>query len=161
MQWDGARLCIAALHWWLRCIKFVNADFACALWPALSWLPSARPLPNSGSFAVRLPLRVQAARGVKLDVELTADDLKELVERYKGVYKKNGQELPQDPYKQMEMSICAVFRSWNAPRAGEPAPGWGGRAGVLPGRGWCGRHARLGRAGCWLLPPCLALPLWD
>lgn len=60
---------------------------------------------------------LKAARGVKLDVELTAEDLKELVQRYKAVYTKNGAELPHDPMKQLEMSICAVFRSWNAPRA--------------------------------------------
>lgn len=64
-------------------------------------------------------LFLQAARGVKLDVELTAEDLKELVQRYKAVYNKNGAELPHDPMKQLEMSICAVFRSWNAPRAGK------------------------------------------
>lgn len=62
---------------------------------------------------------MQAKKGVKLDVELTAEDLKELVELYKGVYKKQGQELPQDPYKQMELAVGAVFGSWNAPRAGE------------------------------------------
>ncbi len=80
----------------------------------------------------------QAARGVKLDVELSAGDLKELVERYKGVYTKNGQELPSDPYKQLEMAICAVFRSWNAPRAG----GWGTATRARVQRAAAGMHWR-------------------
>jgi pyruvate,orthophosphate dikinase len=52
------------------------------------------------------------------DTDLTADDLKELVKRYKAVYKKQiGKPFPQDPKKQLEASIDAVFGSWNSPRA--------------------------------------------
>jgi len=57
-------------------------------------------------------------RGVKDDTDLTADDLKELVKLYKAVYKKHvGKMFPQDPIKQMELSINAVFGSWNSSRA--------------------------------------------
>ena len=56
--------------------------------------------------------------GAKLDTDLSADDLKELVARYKAVYKKAvGKLFPQDPRKQLDASINAVFGSWNAPRA--------------------------------------------
>jgi len=56
--------------------------------------------------------------GAKLDTDLSAGDLKELVRRYKAVYKKAvGRPFPQDPHKQLELSINAVFSSWNAGRA--------------------------------------------
>ena len=55
---------------------------------------------------------------VHLDTELTADDLKELVKRYKALYKKEkGEEFPQDPKVQLIESVTAVFRSWDNPRA--------------------------------------------
>ncbi|HEX3313831.1 MAG TPA: pyruvate, phosphate dikinase [Gemmataceae bacterium] len=55
---------------------------------------------------------------VKLDTDLTTDDLKELVKRYKAVYKKHvGDDFPQDPKKQMMLSINAVFNSWNGNKA--------------------------------------------
>ncbi|CAD7695146.1 unnamed protein product [Ostreobium quekettii] len=57
------------------------------------------------------------ARGAKFDVELTAEDLKGLVEDYKGVFAKHNKELPQDPFEQMRMGINAVFGSWDTPRA--------------------------------------------
>lgn len=60
---------------------------------------------------------MKTARGVTFDVELTADDLKELVEKYKTVYEKHEQRFPTDPWEQMTMGIEAVFRSWNIPRA--------------------------------------------
>ena len=57
-------------------------------------------------------------KGVKLDTELNADDLKELVEQYKDLYKKEiGTEFPQDPKEQLIKAVEAVFRSWNNPRA--------------------------------------------
>ena len=56
--------------------------------------------------------------GAKLDTDLSGDDLKELVKRYKAVYKKGvGKLFPQDPLQQLELSINAVFKSWNADRA--------------------------------------------
>ncbi len=61
---------------------------------------------------------VKAAKGVKLDTELDADDLKELVKRFKEFYKKEkGEDFPSDPKVQLIESITAVFRSWNNPRA--------------------------------------------
>jgi pyruvate,orthophosphate dikinase len=57
-------------------------------------------------------------RGVHYDSELSADDLKEIVKKYKEVYKeKTGKEFPQDPMVQLKMAINAVFESWNNPRA--------------------------------------------
>jgi len=56
--------------------------------------------------------------GVELDNDLDADQLKELVKRYKAVYKKHqGRPFPQDPKRHLELSINAVFGSWNSPRA--------------------------------------------
>ncbi|GKU23641.1 pyruvate, phosphate dikinase [Clostridium folliculivorans] len=57
-------------------------------------------------------------KGVHFDTELTADDLKELVVRFKALYKKEkGEDFPQDPKDQLIESITAVFRSWDNPRA--------------------------------------------
>ncbi|WP_411168634.1 pyruvate, phosphate dikinase [Clostridium sp. MB05] len=57
-------------------------------------------------------------KGVEVDTDLTADDLKVLVARYKELYKKEmGEEFPQDPKTQLIESITAVFRSWDNPRA--------------------------------------------
>ncbi|MGC8767581.1 MAG: pyruvate, phosphate dikinase [Brevinematia bacterium] len=56
-------------------------------------------------------------KGVHWDSELTADDLKEIVEKFKEVYKKHGLEFPQDPRKQLDMAIEAVFKSWMNERA--------------------------------------------
>jgi pyruvate,orthophosphate dikinase len=61
---------------------------------------------------------MKEAKGVKLDTELSADDLKELVKRYKAVYKKDvGEDFPQDPKKQLYLAINAVFNSWNGNKA--------------------------------------------
>ena len=57
-------------------------------------------------------------RGVKLDTELTADDLKELVEQFKAeIKKRTGKDFPTDPWEQLWGAISAVFGSWNNPRA--------------------------------------------
>ena len=57
-------------------------------------------------------------RGVKLDTELTAKDLKELANMFKKEYQnKLGEEFPQDPKEQLMGAIKAVFRSWDNPRA--------------------------------------------
>ena len=61
---------------------------------------------------------MKAKRGVKLDTELTAEDLKELVVMFKAYYKEQvGEEFPQDPKEQLMGAIKAVFRSWDNPRA--------------------------------------------
>ena len=62
--------------------------------------------------------QMKAKRGVTQDVELTAEDLKELAGQFKAEYKsKIGQDFPTDPKEQLMGAIKAVFRSWNNPRA--------------------------------------------
>ena len=62
--------------------------------------------------------KMKADRGVTLDVELTAEDLKELAAQFKAEYKsKIGTDFPSDPKEQLMGAIKAVFRSWNNPRA--------------------------------------------
>ena len=57
-------------------------------------------------------------KGYKLDTEMTAEDWKELVSIFKGVFRKNlGFDFPQDVYKQLELATKAVFESWNGKRA--------------------------------------------
>ncbi len=61
---------------------------------------------------------MKADRGVTQDVELTADDLKELAEQFKAEYKeKIGEDFPTDPKEQLMGAVKAVFRSWDNPRA--------------------------------------------
>jgi pyruvate, orthophosphate dikinase len=56
--------------------------------------------------------------GVKLDSDFTADDLKQLVDRYKAVYRKHtGFMFPEDPMEQLRFTVNAVFNSWNSSRA--------------------------------------------
>ena len=62
--------------------------------------------------------KMKEQRGVTQDVELTADDLKELASQFKAEYKsKIGSDFPSDPKEQLMGAIKAVFRSWNNPRA--------------------------------------------
>lgn len=57
-------------------------------------------------------------KGYEFDTELTAKDLKEVVENYKKVYKENlGEDFPQDPREQLDKAVTAVFASWNNERA--------------------------------------------
>ena len=61
---------------------------------------------------------MKEARGVTQDVELTADDLKELAGQFKAEYKnKIGKDFPTDPKEQLKGAVEAVFRSWDNPRA--------------------------------------------
>ena len=62
--------------------------------------------------------KMKEEKGVKLDVELTAEDLKELAEQFKAEYKaKIGSDFPSDPKEQLMGAVKAVFRSWDNPRA--------------------------------------------
>ena len=62
--------------------------------------------------------KMKEKKGVKLDVELNADDLKELANQFKAEYKsKIGKDFPDDPKEQLMGAIKAVFRSWDNPRA--------------------------------------------
>ena len=61
---------------------------------------------------------MKAKRGVTMDTELTAEDLKELAEQFKAEYKeKIGSDFPSDPKEQLMGAVKAVFRSWDNPRA--------------------------------------------
>ncbi len=62
--------------------------------------------------------KMKEEKGVKLDVELTADDLRELAHQFKAEYKaKIGTDFPSDPVEQLMGAVQAVFRSWDNPRA--------------------------------------------
>ncbi|KAK7292344.1 hypothetical protein RIF29_08122 [Crotalaria pallida] len=62
--------------------------------------------------------KLKNTKGVKLDTDLTASNLKDLVEQYKNVYREvKGEDFPSDPKKQLELAVKAVFNSWDSPRA--------------------------------------------
>lgn len=62
--------------------------------------------------------KVKTKRGIKYDTELTVDDLKDLVNRFKQLYQKSiGEEFPQDPKEQLMGAVKAVFKSWENRRA--------------------------------------------
>ncbi len=72
----------------------------------------------SKSFFEGILTEIKDAKGAKYDTDLTADDLKEVIARYKEIYKqKMGEEFPQDPRVQLMEAVKAVFRSWDNPRA--------------------------------------------
>ena len=61
---------------------------------------------------------IKDAKGARFDTDLTADDLKEVIERFKAIYKdKMGEDFPQDPRVQLMEAVKAVFRSWDNERA--------------------------------------------
>ena len=66
----------------------------------------------------RLFDKIKEEKNVEFDTELTADDLKEVIEIYKGEYRKHANaDFPQDPKEQLIEAVKAVFRSWNNDRA--------------------------------------------
>ena len=66
----------------------------------------------------RLIDKMKEEKGVKLDTELDANDLKEMVKRFKGLFKDEmGYDFPEDPKLQLLEAVKAVFRSWDNPRA--------------------------------------------
>ncbi len=70
------------------------------------------------SFFERVLDDIKEKKGAKYDTDLNADDMKEIVVRFKEIYKeKKGVEFPQDPKEQLMEAIKAVFRSWDNPRA--------------------------------------------
>ena len=71
------------------------------------------------SFFEKIIDEVKEAKGIKYDTEMSVEDLKELVKRFKEVYKKemHGKDFPQDPVEQLIGAVKAVFRSWDNPRA--------------------------------------------
>ena len=61
---------------------------------------------------------IKEAKGVKFDTDLTAEDLKEVIVKFKAIYKeKMGEDFPQEPKKQLMEAVKAVFRSWDNERA--------------------------------------------
>ncbi len=83
--------------------------------------------------------QMKEKKGVKFDVELTADDLKELASQFKAEYKsKIGSDFPSDPKVQLYEAIRAVFRSWDNPRANvyrrdnDIPYSWGTAVNVMP-----------------------------
>ena len=93
--------------------------------PRFAWDAYRRLLQMFGNVVLSIPHEefeekldeIKKKYGAKQDVELSVDALKELVEEYKKIYKNHGYEFPQDPYKQLELAIRAVFESWNNERA--------------------------------------------
>ncbi len=71
------------------------------------------------SFFEKIIDELKEEKGVQFDTELTAEDLKELIRRFKKIYSENmdGAEFPQDPRVQLMEAVKAVFRSWDNPRA--------------------------------------------
>ncbi len=83
--------------------------------------------------------KMKADKGVEFDVDLTADDLKELAQQFKAEYKKQlGKDFPSDPTEQLKLAIEAVFRSWDNPRANvyrrdnDIPYSWGTAVNVMP-----------------------------
>ena len=83
--------------------------------------------------------KMKKEKGVQFDVELTADDLKELARQFKAEYKeKIGEDFPSDPVTQLKLAIEAVFRSWDNPRANvyrrdnDIPYSWGTAVNVMP-----------------------------
>ncbi len=83
--------------------------------------------------------KMKKEKGVQFDVELTADDLKELAHQFKAEYKeKIGEDFPSDPVTQLKLAIEAVFRSWDNPRANvyrrdnDIPYSWGTAVNVMP-----------------------------
>jgi pyruvate,orthophosphate dikinase len=61
---------------------------------------------------------IKEKKGVKYDTELNSDDLKEVIEKFKTLYKaEKGTDFPQDPIEQLIEAVTAVFHSWDNPRA--------------------------------------------
>ena len=83
--------------------------------------------------------KMKAEKGVKYDVDLTAQDLKTLAEQFKAEYKKQlGKDFPSDPVEQLKLAVEAVFRSWDNPRANvyrrdnDIPYSWGTAVNVMP-----------------------------
>ncbi len=94
--------------------------------PRLGWDAYRRFIQMFGDVVMDVPHhdfenileKVKKKAGVKLDTQLTADDLKEVVKQYKALYKKHTkQDFPSDAKSQLTKSVDAVFNSWNNPRA--------------------------------------------
>ncbi|MEG2675686.1 MAG: pyruvate, phosphate dikinase, partial [Clostridia bacterium] len=98
--------------------KTGNARFAYDCYRRFIQMFSDVVMGSSKSSFEKIIDEIKTAKKVKLDTELTAEDLQELIVRFKEFYKQDqGQEFPQDPKIQLIEAVKAVFRSWNNPRA--------------------------------------------
>ncbi|MEG1608249.1 MAG: pyruvate, phosphate dikinase [Clostridia bacterium] len=98
--------------------KTGNARFAYDCYRRFIQMFSDVVMGSSKSSFEKIIDEIKTTKGVKLDTELTADDLKELIVRFKDFYKVDqGQDFPQDPKVQLIEAVKAVFRSWDNPRA--------------------------------------------
>lgn len=94
--------------------------------PRFAWDSYRRFMQMFGDVVMNIPHHdfehalesVKKRLGVKLDTELNTDDLKNVVDLYKGIYRKAiGEDFPEDPWEQLEHAVNAVFSSWNNSRA--------------------------------------------
>ncbi len=99
--------------------KTGNARFAYDSYRRFIQMYSDVVMEVNKSFFEKIIDSVKQEKNIKYDTELTVDDLKELVKRFKEVYSKhmNGEEFPQDAKVQLMGAVRAVFRSWDNPRA--------------------------------------------
>ena len=98
--------------------KTVNPRFAYDSYRRFIQMFSDVVMEMSKSFFEGILTEIKDAKGAKYDTDLTADDLKEVIARYKAIYaEKMGAEFPQDPKVQLMEAVKAVFRSWDNPRA--------------------------------------------
>ncbi len=98
--------------------KTGNARFAYDSYRRFIQMFSDVVMEMSKTFFEGILTDLKVEKGVTLDTELTADDLKELTVKYKAIYKeKMGEDFPQEPKVQLMEAVKAVFRSWDNPRA--------------------------------------------
>ena len=95
-----------------------NARFAYDSYRRFIQMFSDVVMEMSKTFFEGILTEAKDSKGVKFDTDLTADDLKAVIVRYKAIYKeKMGEEFPQEPTVQLMEAVKAVFRSWDNPRA--------------------------------------------
>ncbi len=98
--------------------KTGNARFAYDSYRRFIQMFSDVVMEMSKTFFESILDKIKEEKGAKYDTDLTAEDLKEVIAKYKAIYKeKMGAEFPQDPKVQLMEAVKAVFRSWDNPRA--------------------------------------------
>ena len=99
--------------------KTGNARFAYDSYRRFIQMYSDVVMEVNKSFFEKIIDEIKEKKGIKFDTELTVDDLKELVKRFKKVYSDHmkGEDFPQDAKEQLMGAVKAVFRSWDNPRA--------------------------------------------
>jgi pyruvate,orthophosphate dikinase len=98
--------------------KTGNARFAYDSYRRFIQMFSDVVMEMSKTFFESILDEIKEEKGYKFDTEMTAEDLKELIAKYKSIYKeKMGEDFPQEPKVQLMEAVKAVFRSWDNPRA--------------------------------------------